>query len=424
MAYGKPALGLRMSNKRCDNKQEHEPRPVRNRPVVVILTTVPYTLNTFFRGQLAYLRDSGFEIHTVASTGPEWPEIVERERVETHQIPMTRTRLGVGDVRALIRLVRLFRNLRPDVVHTFTPKGGLLGLIAASLSGVPVRSNTIFGFVFASRRGAKRSLLRFFESLSCGLATTVYAESESIAQLAVSERVCALRKMKILPAWSLNSTREQLQAWSYREELRRSTRSRLNIPEGAFVFGYIGRLVPEKGTRELIDSFYSLDGDADVHLLLVGPQEVEHPLPEITRQKIRQHARIHKVGFQPKISPFLAAMDVLVHPSYREGLPSAPLESSAMGVPVITTDVPGCRDAVKHGYTGLLVPPANAQALVEAMRLLRVDEPLRARLGIQARSCVKNTMDVEKLWEQLAADYRAPLGGTQTAKSQLISSNT
>jgi glycosyltransferase involved in cell wall biosynthesis len=377
--------------------------------VIVIQTTVPATLEAFFRGQLRWLQEQGFEVHAVSSSGEALSNFAEQEGIKAHAIEMGRRITPLADFRSLFLLVRLYRRLRPRIVHGFTAKGGFLGMLAGWMVGVPVRVYTIFGVPPASR-GVRKRLMYTIECLSCVLAHTVFCECESIRQMALKNNLTAPAKTSVLAAWSWNSVGGILARFHTRSEDRRRLRKELGIAEDALVLGFVGRIVPDKGIQELMDTQCVLANEfPDLYLLLVGELERDHPLSPAILGYLNSAPRLLCVGFQTDVASYLAVMDVLVHPSYREGLPTAPLEASAMGVPVVTTDIPGCVDAIQHGQTGLLVPPRDSVTLTDAIRMLLLDQELRGRMGEAGHQWVLRQCNTRETWEVLLSRYEALL---------------
>jgi hypothetical protein len=198
-------------------------------PLMVVQTTVPITLRCFFKGQLKWLKSLGFEVHAVSSPGQELEHVAREEGAEVHAVRMTRRISPAADLVALIRLVLLYRRLRPQIVHGFTPKGGLLAMLAAWLTRAPVRVYTIFGLVHTARSGFARLLMLWTEKTSCALAHTVICECESIRDIAITDRVCSAGKLKVIPAWSLNSAADIQQRNHEKARHRAEVRARLGI---------------------------------------------------------------------------------------------------------------------------------------------------------------------------------------------------
>jgi glycosyltransferase involved in cell wall biosynthesis len=228
--------------------------------------------------------------------------------------------------------------------------------------------------------------------------------------MALKNNLTAPAKTSVLAAWSWNSVGGILARFHTRSEDRRRLRKELGIAEDALVLGFVGRIVPDKGIQELMDTQCVLANEfPDLYLLLVGELERDHPLSPAILGYLNSAPRLLCVGFQTDVASYLAVMDVLVHPSYREGLPTAPLEASAMGVPVVTTDIPGCVDAIQHGQTGLLVPPRDSVTLTDAIRMLLLDQELRGRMGEAGHQWVLRQCNTRETWEVLLSRYEALL---------------
>jgi len=190
------------------------------------------------------------------------------------------------------------------------------------------------------------------------------------------------------------------------KETRESLRRQIEIPGSALVIGFIGRIVRDKGMVELAEAWRILREEfTEVHLLLVGPFEDEDPVPDDVRELFENDPRIHLTGYVDEAAPFYSAMDIVVLPTYREGFPYAPLEAQAMGLPVITTEVPGAVDSVIEGVTGLLIPAKDSNALVDAIRRLILDPELRNKMGKAGRERITRDFRPEIIWEALHSEY-------------------
>jgi len=213
-------------------------------------------------------------------------------------------------------------------------------------------------------------------------------------------------KTYVLAAWSCNTVKDIFIRGCRRAEYCRSTREALGIAESALVMGFVGRIVPDKGVSELIEAQHILEREfPNLHLLLVGTPEAGQPLSCASVRLVRSSPQTVSVGFQSDVAPYLGAMDLLVHPSYREGLPTVPLEAAAMGVPVVMSAIPGCVDAIEDGQTGVLVPPRDLAALTETLRVLLGDPAMRERMGATGREWVARWCDAEQTWEELTRHY-------------------
>jgi glycosyltransferase involved in cell wall biosynthesis len=377
-------------------------------PKLVHVTTIPLTLYAFFDGQLRFMKEQGFDVQAITSPGSLVQTIAERDNVPIVEIEMPRSITPIRDLIAVARLWRTMRRIKPQIVHSHTPKGGMLGMIAAWAAGVPVRIYTIHGFPFATATGRKRTLLRFTERLSSRFADEVLCVSHSLRDFAISEEICPESKIKVLRGGSTNGV-DALQRFNpsgQSDESRRKTRQTLGIPADAVVVGFLGRIVRDKGLIELTTAWQSLKSEfPELHLLIVGPFEPRDPVPAEIEQLLQTDDRIHLTGLIDDPVPMYAVMDLLVLPSYREGFPYAPLEAAAMELPVVATRVTGCIDAIEDGVTGQLVPVTDADALRHAIRAYVVDAPLRRKHGTAGRSRVLRDFRQEVIWNDLLAEY-------------------
>jgi glycosyltransferase involved in cell wall biosynthesis len=306
--------------------------------------------------------------------------------------------------------VFLLRN-RFDIVHVSTPKAGLLGAIAARLTGHRRLLYTVRGRAYENMAGWARRLLMWFEWLSCSLAKRVLAISRELAATVVSEKLCPEHKIGVLGSGSSNGVDlAQFSRTVDRTESAFTLRKQLGISGTALVILAVGRIRRDKGINELVTAFDRIaEHRADVHLVLLGVYESEDPLDVAVVEKMKAHRRIHHVDWIRDPAYVYAAADILAFPSYREGFGNVALEASAMEVPVVASNIMGCREAVADGLSGLLVPPADADALQEALERLLGDEALRVRLGRQGRARVEREFRSEIVWAQLEREYRSLL---------------
>lgn len=384
-------------------------RAVNAQAVVVHVTTVPISLKAHLLGQARFMRGRGFELRAITSPGPELAEFSRLEGVEVDAVSMQRAITPLADLAALWRLWGVLRRLHPEIVHSHTPKGGLLGMIAATLSRAPVRIYHLRGLPFVTASGLRRQLLRASEGVSCLLAHRVLAVSESMRLIAVEEGLCPPEKIKVLLGGSGNGVDAEERFTPPAEGVRVAARREHGIPADALVIGFVGRLGPEKGSAELLAAWNALrDRMQTLHLLLVGPDE------GLTRKQVavlRSDPRIRITGHVGDVAPIYPAMDVVALPTYREGFPNVALEAAAMSLPIVATDVPGCRDAVLDGVTGTLVPARDARALERALERYLIDPALRANHGAAARKRVLADFRREAVWEAIAQEYRELLAG-------------
>ena len=375
---------------------------------LIHVTTIPLTLWSFFRGQIAFMKVRGYEIEAAAAPGEVLAQFADREQVVTHAIPMLRRIAPLADLVAVARLWKYFRQARPTIIHGHTPKAGLLSMMAAWAARVPVRIYHIRGLPLLTAARPKRWLLWCSEWIACRLACQVLSVSHSLTAEVVRLRLCPAGKIRVLAGGSSNGVdTERFCPARFDAAERRRLRERYGIDERDLVVGFIGRVVGEKGIRELLEAWRALRKEFKaLHLFVVGPLEAHDPIGRECEQVLRRCPRIHLMGYTSDVAPLYAMFDVCVLPSYREGLPNVPLEAAAMAVPVVTTDVPGCRDSVEHGVTGTLVPPRDAEQLADALRCYLRDADLRRRHGAAGRARAVREFSQVAVWAALEQEYR------------------
>jgi lipopolysaccharide/colanic/teichoic acid biosynthesis glycosyltransferase/glycosyltransferase involved in cell wall biosynthesis len=287
------------------------------------------------------------------------------------------------DLTALVSLYRVMRGGRFDLVHSMTPKAGLLAMIAAWLARVPVRIHTFTGQVWATRRGLARRLLRTCDVIVARLATTTLADSLSQRDFLEREGVRARSPMLVIGKGSVKGV--DLATFKPDPVAREAVRARLQIAGGELLVLYVGRLARDKGVLDLAAAFRTLaDERSDVRLVVVGPDE-EGLQPAIASACAGVEDRVRFVEFTDRPQDFMAAADVLCLPSYREGIGTVTVEAAACGIPVVASRIYGITDAVEEGQTGLLHPAGDVQGLVIELRRLLADPQLRRSLGAAAR---------------------------------------
>ncbi len=376
-------------------------------PKLLRITTVPISLNILLKSQLSFMREEGYDVIAASAAGTEVMEIMEREGVKHFSISFTRTISPFKDLAALWQLVRLMRKEKPDIVHTHTPKAGLLGMMAAKLTGVKVRLHTVAGMPLMEANGLTANILRFTEKVTYASATKVYPNSFRLKQY--MERNFPVYKVKFNmigegSSNGINTThfsRQNLEIASLTQ-----VKEAINLPEDAVTFVFVGRLVEDKGIHELVGAFLDLPEEA--FLVLVGPFEDERePVNEIVKQEILQNPRIKHVGFQKDIRPFLALADVFVFPSYREGFPNVVLQAAAMELPCIVSDINGCNEIIIEDVNGSLVPAKEKEPLKNAMLALFNDEEKRTAMAKNARPTILKKYDQQFVWQKILEEYRS-----------------
>ena len=333
---------------------------------IIRAATIGMSLNIFCRGLLSELKDEGYEVIALSSPDGDLAELGRREKVRTIGVSMERHVSPLKDLISLIRLIRVMRKERPVMVHSMTPKAGLLCMMAAWIAHVPIRVHTFTGLVWPTQTGLSRKILMLTDRITCFCATHIIPEGEGVKHDLSS---CITDKpMRVLGYGNVRGV--DLNYWKRsggtRTEGWLSERREKKEP---FTFVFVGRIVRDKGINELVNAFFRLNKNyPDTRLLLVGPVEddLDPVLPE-TQMAIEKEESIISVGSQKDVRPYYEASDALVFPSYREGFPNVVLEAGAMELPCIVTDINGSREIIEEGVNGVIVPPRDESALYEAM---------------------------------------------------------
>lgn len=351
--------------------------------IVVGITDSQTCLN--LTGRLRALREAGFHVTLISSPGEEMNSIVAREGAEPIALRMKRNIAPLADIISLLRIVRLMRRLRPDIVEFSSPKAGLLGSLAAWFAGVPVRIYMLRGLKFQGATGIKRSMLIAAERVAAACAQIVLCNSHSMRAEAIAAQIAPAAKLHLLGAGSSNGVDVErfLPGLS-------DVRDRLGLPPSVPVIGFVGRLTRDKGIPELLDAFdLILASVPDSHLLLVGWYDrAEDALSADLKTRIESHPRIHFTGYVADTAPWYRVMDLLVLPTWREGFPNVVLEAGASGLPVVTTLATGSRDSVIPEVTGVLIPPGYPEAIAEAVLSLLNDTERCHKMGRAARAWI------------------------------------
>ena len=359
---------------------------MRKKKKIIRATTVPQSLNAFCNGMLRELSEE-YEVVAVSSPGEGLDQVAQREGVRTVAVPMERHISLMSDLRSLWRMWRVMRRERPDMVHSMTPKAGLMCMMAGWLAQVPRRVHTFTGLVWPTTTGFKRRVLMATDWLTCACATHVIPEGEGVKSDLLNHGI----------------TRKPIRVLGYGNvrgiDMTHYSRESIDVPDcpadAGFTFVFVGRIVRDKGINELVAAFDRLHQEhGDIRLVLVGPREDDlDPVLPSTTERINRGEGIEAVGSQRDVRPFYAAADALVFPSYREGFPNVVIEAGAMGLPSIVTDINGAREIIIDGQNGVIVPPQDEEALYRAMKDFVEKPELVKALATQARPLIASRFE-------------------------------
>ena len=382
---------------------------------LIRITTVPLSLKVLLKGQLRFMASNGFDVKGVSSEGDELREVRENEGIAVEAITMSRKITPFQDLKSLWEMWNFLRKEKPQIVHTHTPKAGIIGMLAARLAGVPHRLHTVAGLPLMEATGTKRKILNFVEKLTYSSATRVYPNSKGLYDFILQNNFTQSNKLKIIANGSSNGIDTTFFSPDQVTEIERVTlREKLNIQPDDFVFVFVGRIVSDKGINELIKAFSELqtveNKPAGIKLLLVGGLENDlDPLNPETLAEINQNRDIISVGFQQDVRSFFAIADALVFPSYREGFPNVVMQAGAMGLPSIVSDINGCNEIIIEGENGLIIPSKNVEKLKEKMLTLAKDKNLYTKLKGNSRRMIENRYEQSVVWNALLEEYEGLL---------------
>jgi len=376
---------------------------------ILRITTVPMSLKILLKGQHRFMSQNGFEVIGVASTGKDLYEVEEAEGIKVVALNMTRTISPLKDIVSLWEMYWLCKKEKPTIVHSHTPKAGIIGMLGAKLARVPIRLHTVAGMPLNESTGSKRKLLIWVEKATYAFATKVYPNSKGLLDFIIENRFTTKSKLKIIANGSSNGIdtshfSPEVVTINQQIELKEN----LGIASDDFVFIFVGRLVGDKGINELVQAFEKLySQNSGIKLLLVGDYENDlDPLLPITLQLIEKSNGIIAVGFQNDVRPYFAISDCLVFPSYREGFPNVVMQAGAMGLPSIVTDINGCNEIILDSQNGLIIPPKHTRAIQEAMKKIYEEKELYQKLKKSARIFIQSHYEQQFVWNEILMEYK------------------
>ena len=371
---------------------------------IIRTATVAITLNDLLKGQLAYLNQT-HEIIAVSGEDHHLQAVRDREGVRTISVSMQRAIRPFQDLVSLFRLYRVFKKEKPAIVHSVSPKAGLLSMVAAYFAGVPIRMHLFTGLIFPTKTGLSHFLLLQMDRILCAFATHIYPEGQGVRADLIRYGVTR-KPLHILANGNITGVDTNYFTIPTEEE-KNTLRTSHGIGPDDTVFLYVGRLVGDKGINELIAAFTASELQHKKNkLLIVGYLESKlDPLKLETIQAIETNINTIFVGFQPDVRPYYAAADCLILPSYREGFPNVLLQGGAMGLPSIVTDVNGCNEIIKSGFNGTIIPVKSVDAILAAFLGFIAEGKISEakKLEIREHICLKYSQNL--VWNALKVEY-------------------
>jgi len=376
---------------------------------IIRVTTVPASLGGLLHGQLKFMANY-YEVIGVSSNDPYniLDALQASENIRTVAVDMTRKITPFKDLVSVYKLYKLFKKENPFIVHSHTPKAGTLSMIAAKFAGVPHRLHTIAGLPLLEATGLKRLILNTVEKITYSFATKIYPNSFGLQDIILEQKFTTKNKLKVIANGSSNGIDTQIfnPELFNNEEKNNVLKTELNISENDFVFIFVGRLVADKGIKELLEAFNNISKTHKaVKLILVGGFETElDPLDQETLNIKDTNAQIISTGWATDVRPYLGISDILVFPSYREGFPNVVMQSGAMGLPAIVSNINGCNEIIIEGENGTIVPVKNASILLD--RMLKVYNKDLHYNKTTCRDLIVKRYQKQVVWDGILNEYK------------------
>lgn len=366
-------------------------KSLMNKKKIIRVTTADISLNTLLKGQLKFLNEY-FEVVGIATNTGVLKKMAEREGIRAIDVKMSREINLKQDWKSLWTLKKVIAAEKPDIVHVNTPKGSLLGMVAAWLCRVPIRIYTVTGLRFETTKGLFRFILKSMERITCFFATDVIPEGDGVAATLRRENITR-KPLKKIHNGNVNGI--DLEFFNP----NKYTKAKNDI----FTFIFIGRIVNDKGMHELAEAMRALAGMCK--LIMVGPLENGDPISEEDLNFFKHSPDVVMTGFQSDIRPYLMKADAMVFPSYREGFPNVILQAGAMGVPVITSDVNGATEAIVNGENGTIIHKKNTKELIDAMNYYIKHSDKVVEMSGKSRNFVSSRFEQHSVWQATLNRY-------------------
>ncbi len=355
---------------------------------LVRITTVPISFKKLLVGQMKFMSKNGFEVTMMSSNGPEVIGITIDEGCAHQVVPMTRKITPFLDLIALWILFLKIKKIKPNIVHTHTPKAGLIGMLAASLAGVPVRIHTVAGLPLQVTSGIKRKILNITEKITYSCASEVWPNSKSLVEFILNNKFCNESKIYMINKGSSNGIDvDKFEKKNLDQAIIKKIKASIDYRADETIWLFVGRVVKDKGIAELVKAFCEININySSQKLLIVGPLEHElDPIDHEIMQLIENNNKIILVGYSEFISYYMAIANYFVFPSHREGFPNVLMQAALMELPVICSDIGGNIDIVTNNFSGLLFPVKNIELLVEQMKYAFLNPEEMKRLSINLK---------------------------------------
>lgn len=372
------------------------------------ITTVPIAIAYPLRGQPTFMHNNGFDVLMVSAEGKEWDLVKQQETCPYTIVPMTRSITPFKDIRSLYLLIKLINQQKPDIVHTETPKAGLLGMLAAWICGVKARVHTVAGLPLMVEKGFKLWLLKTIEKITYAAATNVWPNSPSLKNYILKHNFCSPKKLTVVGKGSSNGvdTNRFCATKLDAGELSLIKAAIKYDPQHKYLL-FVGRMVLDKGIVELVHAFTQLQKQhSTLRLILAGQFEKSlDPLPNDIEDAIHHHPAIIHIDWTNKVEYYMALSHFFVFPSYREGFPNVLLEAALMKLPILCSRIHGNVDIVEHKKTGLLFNSHDENSLREQLEWALQHTEAFTMMADELYHNILTTFPREIFWNAMKLEY-------------------
>ena len=380
--------------------------------------TVSLSLDILLKGQLKFLSQN-FYVVAVSGQDEHLNEVAKRENIKTIAVTFERKISPFKDFVSLIKLYRVLKKEKPFIIHSITPKAGLLSMIAGYFAKVPVRIHTFTGLVFPTQTGLLKRLLIAMDKLLCKFATHIYPEGNGVKNDLLNYKITK-KPLKIIANGNVNGIDcDYFKPNHFSETTKQSLKAELKIEYDDFVFIFVGRLVKDKGINELMTAFVRFsETSKHAKLLLVGPFEQHlNPINEITLKQIKTNKNIISVGYQNDVRPYYAISNCLVFPSHREGFPNVVLQAGAMNLPSIVTNINGSNEIITDNENGIIIEVKNENAIFDGLNFMINEKDIFEKFKNNARNRIVTNFEQKIVWEAVLKEYKNIENDYQNLKS-------
>jgi glycosyltransferase involved in cell wall biosynthesis len=370
---------------------------------------VPISLKYLLTGQMRFMKESGFDVLTISADGKEISEVIANENCRHTIVPMTRKITPIKDLICLCKLIRIFKKEKPDIVHTHTPKAGLLGMLAAKICNIKIRIHTVAGLPLMVETGFKFRLLKFIEKLTYASANHIWPNSFSLLDYIKEHKLTKTNKLKVICKGSSNGIDlNRFSSSNFNQETLSEVKKSIGFNDENIYLLSIGRLVKDKGIIELVETFKTLSfTEKNITLVLVGKFEIElDPLPTAILDEIKSNPNIIHIDWTAYVEYYISLATLFVFPSHREGFPNVLLQSGAIGTPIICSSIAGNVDIVENNITGLRFDVGDTLQMQNQITFALNNPEIIKSMAKKLKYNVFSYYNRETIWNAILQEYK------------------